>query len=96
MLGFEDFKNWGGVGFGFRGVPMAIIKLKEAIDVDDLLCVQYFEFDRVSTRGGKTHTDTFACKIRGLGQKQTTQSHFPDLEHLTALKNGDADGNSRL
>ena len=37
---------------------MAIIKLKEAIAVDDLLCVQYFEFDRVSIRGGKTHTDT--------------------------------------
>ena len=27
------------------------------------------------------HTDTFACKIRGLRQKQTTQSHFEDVEH---------------
>ena len=60
---------------------MTIIKLKEAIDIDDLLCVQYFEFDGVSTRGGKMHTDTFACKIRGLRQKQTTQSHFEDVEH---------------
>ena len=41
VLGFEDFKNWDGVRFHLGGVPMAIIKLKEAIDVDDLLCFQY-------------------------------------------------------
>ena len=37
VLGFEEFKNWDRVRFGFRGVPMAIIKLKEAINVDKLL-----------------------------------------------------------
>ena len=24
VFGFEDFKNWNGVRFGFRGVPMAL------------------------------------------------------------------------
>ena len=40
VLGFEDFKNWDGVRFGFRGVPMAIIKLKEAITAK-LLSLSY-------------------------------------------------------
>jgi hypothetical protein len=36
-LGFEDFINFGGIRFGYKDRPVAIFKLKTAINVDELL-----------------------------------------------------------
>jgi hypothetical protein len=34
--------------------------------VDELIGIQYFKFQRKSTRQGRLHVDTIGCKIRGL------------------------------
>ena len=62
-LGFRDFKNFFGVQFAFKGVRTVVLKLKEQINVDDLVENQYFDFKRSFKRLGKVETH---CKIRGL------------------------------
>ena len=53
-LGFVDFSNFDGVRFAFRGIPVVVFKLKTAINVDELIGLQNFEFKRSSTRQNKT------------------------------------------
>jgi hypothetical protein len=57
-------------------VPVITLILKSAINVDELLTVQYFDFHKKSSRQGRSHTDIISCKIRGLratpGLDQTT------------------------
>ena len=65
-LGFVDFSNFDGVRCVYKNGPVAVFKLKSAINVDELLPVQFFEFRRVSTRHGKIHHDVISCKILGL------------------------------
>ncbi len=65
-LGCENFDNFEGVRFGYKGEPVIIFILKSAINVDELLTIQYFEHSRKSTRQGITHADVISCKIRGL------------------------------
>ena len=55
-----------GVRLAFRGVPVIVFKLKTAINVDEMIELQHFEFSRKSTRNGKSHTDVIGCKIKGL------------------------------
>ena len=64
VLKFGDFSNFDGVRFAFRGVPVVVFKLKSAINVDELIPLQNFEFVRKSTRNGIGHTDTIGCKIQ--------------------------------
>ena len=45
---------------------MVVFKFKTAINVDELISIQNFEFTRKSTRQGKAHTDLIGCKISGL------------------------------
>ena len=52
-------KNWAGVRFGYRGVSMAMIILKEAIDADEHLSVVIFWIQRISSWGGKQQVDIF-------------------------------------
>ena len=40
-LGFKDFKNFDGVCFACKGVRLVAFKLKEAINVDKLIDIQY-------------------------------------------------------
>ncbi len=61
-----DFENFDGLRFGFKGCPVVVFKLIKAINVDELLPFQNFEFRRTSTRRGVAHADIFSCKIRGL------------------------------
>ena len=75
-LGFPDFSNFDGVRFAFRGVPVVVFKLKTAINVDELIGIQNFEFKRTSTRQGKVHHDTIGCKIKGL-RDQTRHPQAP-------------------
>ena len=65
-LGFEDFSNFDGVRFAFRGFPVIVFRLKSAINVDELIGILDFEFKRNSTRLNKPHVDVIGCKIRGL------------------------------
>ena len=65
-LGFPDFDNFEGFRFGHKGVPVITLILKSAINVDELLPIQYFEYLRKSSRQGRSHTDVISCKIRGL------------------------------
>ena len=65
-LGFVDFSNFDGVRFTWKNMPVVVFKLKTAINVDELLPVQFFQFKRKSSRQGKTHVDVIGCKIRGL------------------------------
>ena len=53
-----------------------VFKFKEAIDVDELLSVQFFEFQRTYTRQGVQTSDTVGCKIRGLRSRPTTVDAF--------------------
>ena len=84
-LGFPDYENFDGVRLGFRGCPVAIFKLKTAINVDELLPLQSFNFTRRFTREGTEYTDTFSCKIRGLrppNNKNQASMHgrAPDID----------------
>ena len=45
---------------------MVVFKLKTAIYVDELFHRRNFEFCRISTRKGRSHTDVIGCLIRGL------------------------------
>ena len=65
-LGFGDFSNFDGARIGYKGCPVVTFKLKSPINVDELYHLQFFNFNRKSTRSGKSHTDIIGCKIRGL------------------------------
>ena len=52
-LGFKDFKNFDGVRFAYKGVRMVAFKLKEAINVDDLIHIQYFDYKRRFKKNNK-------------------------------------------
>ena len=45
-LGFPDFKNFDGVRFSYKGVRIITFKLKEQIDIHQLIEKQHFEFKR--------------------------------------------------
>jgi hypothetical protein len=66
--------------------------LNTAINVDELYHVQKFEFQRKSSRQGRSHTDIFGCKIIGLGQKN---SHRANL-NVTRGHNLDDDGTRKI
>ena len=65
-LGFGDYSNFDGVRLGYRGGPVIVFKLKNAINVDELYHTQNFNYNRKSTRQGVVHIDVIRCKIRGL------------------------------
>ena len=77
-LGYENFSNFDGVRLGYRGGPVATFKFKEAINVDELLCIQYFEYKRTYTRQGNTCEDIIGCKIRGLRPKPVSTQTLAD------------------
>ena len=65
-LGFGDCSNFDGVRHSYKNMPVLTFKLKSAINVDELIGIQHFEFKRKSSRNGVNHVDTIGCKIRGL------------------------------
>jgi hypothetical protein len=65
-LAFSDFSNFDGARVEHKGVTLVIFKLKTAINVDELIDIQNFEFIRKSSQNGRTHTDKIQCKIRCL------------------------------
>ena len=65
-LGFEDFKNFDGVRFSYKGIRLVTFKLKEQMDVDSLVERRHFDYKRPVKRNGKMEFTTIRCKIRGL------------------------------
>ena len=55
-LGFRNFKNVDGVRFSFKGVRTVVFKLKEQINVDELIEGEYFDFKRSFKKQGKITT----------------------------------------
>jgi len=60
------FSNFRGVRFGYKGVPVATIMLKNPVNIDDFASFQFFSFTRSYLKGGKQIEDILACKIRGV------------------------------
>ena len=87
-LGFPDFDNFEGYRFGHKGVPVITLILKSAINVDELLPVQFFDFHRKSSRQGRSHTDIISCKIRGL-RSQPSQYQTSGLQGKSANQQDD-------
>jgi hypothetical protein len=88
-LGGNNFNNFDGVRFAFKGCPVAIFKMKEAINVDELLAIQYFDFNRRSTRQGRAQVDTISCKIRGLRSSiNKVQSRSPEATSAARQDDG--------
>ena len=88
VLRFNDFTNFDGVRFAFRGVPVVVFKLKSAINVDELIPIQNFEFMRKSTRNGVAHSDVIGCKIKGL--RQHRPGALASAEMLARTGNADS------
>jgi hypothetical protein len=67
--------TWGSVvrGWRYKGNrnehrkgPVVIFKLKKAVNVDELLCVQFFEYKRIYTKQRIKVEDIIGCNIRSL------------------------------
>jgi hypothetical protein len=50
----------------YKSEPVIIFKFKMAINVDDLIPYQHFDFKRKSLRQSRTHIDTISCAIQWL------------------------------
>ena len=87
-LKFKDYSNFDGVRCGYKGAPVSIFRLKRAINVDELMPLQHFDFRRKITRQGTHHVDIISCKIRGIrhpdhqGQGQRTEPKHNHQENL--------------
>jgi hypothetical protein len=77
-LGFEDFDNFDVVRFGYSGVPIIKIKFLALINFDELYPVQHFNFNRKSSRQGRTHIDTIYCKICSIRHPGSNSGSHPD------------------
>jgi flavodoxin len=57
--------------------------------VDDLLCIQYFEYKRTFTRNGNRCEDIIGCKIRELRPKLVSTQKITDSssEDVTKILN---------
>jgi hypothetical protein len=85
-----DLSNFDGVRVGYKNGPMMVFKLKDAINVDELLPLQQFNFERKTSRQGRTHVDIIGCKIRGLRQ------HNVNSESSHPKRHGTLDDGTRL
>ena len=70
-LGFKDFKNFDGVRFAFKGIRIVAFKLKEAINVDDLIELQHFDYKRKIKKNNSLQDQIIRCKIKGLRSEAT-------------------------
>ena len=65
-LGFKDFKNFDGVRLAYKGVRIVAFKLKEAIAVDNLISMQFFDYKRRVKKNNVIVEQVIKCKIKGL------------------------------
>ena len=71
-LRFKDFKNFDGVRFAYKGVWMVAFKVKEAIDVDELIPIQHFSYKQKIKRNNSVQDQVIKCKVKGFGCDKTT------------------------
>ena len=86
------FSNFRGLRFGFKGVPVVTIMLKEPINIDDLQSIQFFEFTRSYSKQGKEVVDVLACKIRGVRTVtggEATASYSEDWTRVVKIEGCD-------
>jgi hypothetical protein len=62
---------------------MMVFKLKKAFNIDELLPLQHFNFERKTPRQGRTHVDIIGCKIRGLRQHNINSDNSYPKRHGT-------------
>ena len=62
-LGFKDFKNFNGVRFSFKGIRIVMFKLKEQVNVDQLIDKQFFTYKRKFKKKGKLENIEINFKI---------------------------------
>ena len=55
-----------GIRFGFSDYPLVKFKLKEKINIDAFLPMEFFDYKRDYTVGNVQKSDTLECKIRGI------------------------------
>ena len=72
-LGFRDFKNFDGVRFAYKGVRIVTFKLKEAINVDELISIKHLYYKRKVKRNNQVKDQIIKCKIKGLRSEATKQ-----------------------
>ena len=72
-LGFRDFKNFDGVRFAYKGVRIVAFKLKEAINVDELISIKHFDYKRKIRKNNAVKDQIIKCKIKGLRSEATKQ-----------------------
>ena len=62
----------------FNGCPVIKFKLNQQIDIDDLVGIEHFNFNRSYPVGKETRTDTIQCRILGIRSMQSvTHSDSP-------------------
>jgi hypothetical protein len=65
-LRFGDCSNFDAVRHSYKDMPVLTFKIKLAINIEELIGIQHFEFLRKSSRNGISHVKTVGCKICGL------------------------------
>ena len=85
-LGFKDFKNFDGVGFAYKGVRLVAFELKEAIDVDELIEIQHFDYKRRFKKNNKMTEQIIKCKIKGL-RSEAFKNHLERKNCERAVQN---------
>ena len=86
------FSNFRGVRFGYKGVPIVTIMLKNPINIDDFASFQFFSFTRSYLKGGKQIKDVLACKIRGVRTVtggEATASYSEDWTRVVKIEGCD-------
>ena len=61
-----DLGEFVSVTLGFKGVPVAIFKLANQVNIDDFASIQFFEYTRKYKVGSLVKEDVISCKIRGV------------------------------
>ena len=87
-LGFKDFKNFDGTRISYKGIRIVAFKFKEAIDVDKLIDVQYFDYKRRVKRNNTTADQIIKCKIKGLRSEALKEHLDRKITEKTATNDG--------
>ena len=86
-LGFKDFKNFDGVRLAYKGVRIVAFKLKEAIEVDKLIPMQFFDYKRRVKKNNIVTEQIIKCKIKGL--RSDGLKNYLERKKLENVNTGD-------
>jgi hypothetical protein len=83
FLGFKDITNFDRVRKGYRGGPVVIFKLKDAINLDQLLQLQHFGIKRKASKQCRTDIDIISCTIPEL--RKPVKPDYPNQKQMRLL-----------